>query len=244
MTARICLLIVTVLFSFSITNAQYNKITFKERVDLARQNAGLTLGGTMHFMGNGKGTPNSFFIGLTNINEEKRWFSWISLAVVLPVKFSYTTMGAVSNDNWTDAVTITGKTSPVIMGDLNFGCFLHNIENTESKIKPFLSFGFNGLITDGVNENTINRDKFPVNYYSFQKEPSTGSVGIGVKGGGGILFQFSPSFALKLDGGYNLVGNLSSNAPGPGLEEKNFFAYTSNPYASAGLVIHIGNRDK
>jgi hypothetical protein len=244
MITRIFLLVVTALLSVTGINAQYKKITMRERVSNARANAGITLGGTMHFMGDGKGSPTGFYIGLTNIGEEKRWFNWVSLSLVLPAKFSYATMAAKNNDIWVDAVTITGKTKPVLLADLNFGCFLHNVENANTKIKPYLSFGFNGHVNGGIDENSINRYDFPVNYYSFQKEVSTASTGIGVKGGGGILFQFTPSFALKLDGGYNLMGNLSYESPGPGLEEKNYFAYTSNPYASAGFVFQFGGGDK
>jgi hypothetical protein len=244
MITRVLLLLVAGFFFAASVHAQYKKITMRERISNARDNAGITLGGTMHFMGDGKGSPNSFYIGLANIGEEKRWFNWVSLSVVLPAKFSYATTAAIDNNNWIDAVTITGKTKPVLLADLNFGCFLHNVENTGAKIKPYLSFGFNGHADGGINENTINRFDFPITYYSFQKEPSTASIGLGMKGGGGILFQFAPSFALKLDGGYNLMGNLSYESPGPGLEDKNYFAYTSNPYASAGLVIQFGNRDK
>ncbi len=242
MKTKKILIVFVAVFSFLGGNAQYKKVTMKEKAAYAWQHSGITLGGTMHFMGNGKGTPNSFYLGLATIGEEKRWFNWASLAVMLPAKFSYGTLAAQDNSNWTDAVTITGKTKPVILGELNWGCFLHNVENTEAKIKPYLSFGLNGHADGGIDENTINRYNFPVTYYSFQKEPSSASIGVGVKGGAGILIQFIPAIALKLDGGYNFIGNLSYESPGPGLEESNYFAYTSNPYASAGFVFLFGRK--
>jgi hypothetical protein len=248
MITKTLFLVSTVLLSVVNVKAQYKKITMKERVSNARQNAGITLGGTMHFMGDGKGSPNSFYIGLTTIGEEKRWFNWLSLTVVLPVKFSYVTIARDNrNSSIRDVVTLTGKTKPVLLGDINWGCFLHNINNTDAVFKPYLSFGFNGHIGGGINENTINRNDFPRNYSSFEKDISFAAAGIGLKVGGGALVQINEGFTLKLDAGYNLIGNLTYKEPGSydGIANTNYYhAYTSNPYTSVGVLIQFKRREK
>jgi hypothetical protein len=230
------------------SNAQYRKLTMKERVENVRGTSALLLGGTTHFMGDGKGTPASFSVGLANIGVEDRWFNWLSLTVVLPVKFSYVTIARDNrNSSIRDVVTLTGKTKPVLLGDINWGCFLHNINNTDAVFKPYLSFGFNGHIGGGINENTINRNDFPRNYSSFEKDISFAAAGIGLKVGGGALVQINEGFTLKLDAGYNLIGNLTYKEPGSydGIANTNYYhAYTSNPYTSVGVLIQFKRREK
>jgi hypothetical protein len=250
MITKTLFLATTVLLSIINVQAQYKKITMKERIGNVKSHSGLLVGGNVHFMGNGKGNPASFSIGFISIAEEKRWFFGMALTGVLPVKFSYATKGYYYNGASfgliENQVTMTGKTNPVFLGELNWGCFLHNVSNANAKVKPFLTFGFNGHIGGGINKNSTNRDKLGRPYATFLKDISFAAAGIGVKAGGGVLLPFNNAIALKLDGGYNVIGNLSFHSPDTyGSPPRSYYhAYTSNPYGSAGVVLQFGRSKK
>jgi hypothetical protein len=200
-------------------------------------------GTSMHFLGDGKGSPVGAYVSIGREREEKRWFSWTNFTFIPPIKFSYHTLAAVTNDNYTDPVTITGKTNLGITYDVNWGVFLHNVNNTESKFKPYVTFGFNAQVLGSVNENSTNRYDFAVSYYSFQREPSFSTIGVGAKIGVGFIYMFNEKVGLKADGGYNHFYNISYNEPGPGLNPDNFFSYVSGPYAGLGLQFRLMGKE-
>ncbi len=201
------------------------------------------VGASMHFMGDGKGSPIGASFSLGREREEKRWFSWTNFTFIPPIKFSYQTLAAETNDNYTDPVTITGKTKMGLNYDVNWGIFLHNVRNTEAKLKPYLSFGFNAQVLGSVNENSTNRYNFNISYYSFKREPSFATIGVGAKIGGGVIYQFTNKVGLKADMGYNYFGNISYEEPGPGLNPENFYSYVSNPYVVLGVQFTMMGKD-
>ena len=243
---KLCALVMAVVVVSTTANAQYKKLSVKEQIKNVRTYGGLTLGSTMHFMGDGKGSPQSYYIELTTINPEARWFTSLRGGVMLPTNFAFGTIGkarftgSTSISPRTSAFTVSGKTTPIVIGELNFGCFLGSLENSEAFFKPFLTFGFNGQADGGINKNTTNRSENPMVLYDLDKEPSYASIGLGVKGGAGFILRLSNTFSLKVEGGYNLFGNLSYDEDGSGTHISNYHAFTSGPFASAGLNFRLG----
>jgi hypothetical protein len=203
------------------------------------------LGGSLHFMGDDKGAPYGITFSIGREQEEKRWFNWTMFTVVPPINFSYQTMAAVDNDNFIDPVTVTGKTKLALMADVNWGVFLHNVSNTDARLKPYLSFGINAQVMGGINEESSNRESFAYNYYSLQKEPVYKTIGMGIKGGAGAILMFNEKLGIKADVGYNLFGNLpyQETGYGHGLNTESFYSYVSNPYVNIGLQIAVLGKD-
>ncbi len=231
---RLILVSLVSCFSFSV-HAQYKKAGGY----FGKSGRTYGFGTSMHFLGDGKGSPIAAYISIGRDRDEKRWFSWTNFTFIPPIKFSYETLASVTNDNYTDPVTITGKTNWGIMYDVNWGIYLHNVRNTEARFKPFATFGINAQLLGSVNEGSTNRYDFPVTYYSFQREPSFSTIGVGLKIGAGFTYMFNEKVGVKAEGGYNTFYNISYDEPGPGLNPDNFYSYVSSPYAGIGLQFRI-----
>lgn len=209
------------LLAVTVVTAQYKKASFFEKT-------GRTYGinGKLHAMGDGKGSPIGVNLSFGRDQDGKRVFTYWDLSYVPGYKFTFNT--ATENG---DPVTITGKSRAQIGYALNWGYHLLKNEEKPKVIQPYLTWGINFILFGGAKD--ISED----DYHSNDKVVSQKSFTCGLGGGAGIIFNVTPGFGFKVEGGYTYLANLSLNLA----EDANdyYHMYTSHPYVTAGVRFRI-----
>lgn len=210
------------LLAVAAATAQYKKASFFEKT-------GRTYGfnGKVHAMGDGKGSPVGINVSFGRDQEGKRVFTFWDLSYVPGYKFTFNT----ANENG-DPLTITGKSSAQIVYSYNTG--YHLLKNEEGRIiQPYLTWGIHFVLFGGANAKNISDDDYHTNDKVVSKKSFTGGLG----GGAGVLFNVTPGFGFKLEGGYTYMANLSLDIRE---DAKDYYhMYTSHPYVTAGVRFRI-----
>ncbi|WP_276485135.1 hypothetical protein [Paraflavitalea pollutisoli] len=205
------------------TFAQYKKASFFEK-------AGRTyaLGSRLNALGDGKGGPIGFYISFGRDQDGKRLFTNWDLQYIPGFKFSKNVL-----DEDKAVRTIRGKSRAQFIYGYNWGYHLIKGEGETPRIQPYLTAGFNFVISGGVKE----WDDYYTNTDPYISERS---FGVGIGGGAGAVFNLSSWFGLNLAAGYNLQGNIATDGD---YAQKAYHMYTSHPYVSAGVRFRISSDD-
>jgi hypothetical protein len=197
--------------------AQYKKASF-----FGKEGRTYGLATQLHAMGNGKGSPIGYTLTFGRDRDGKQFFSSWELELIPSYKFSFATTNY--ND---EPVTVSGKSKTHLVYGVNYGFYLLNNKEEERKIKPFVSAGFNIVIAGGIkvfdNDNNSSDNKIYLPDQTFST---------GLRAGLGCFYNFSPKFALKLDGGYNHQFNLSM---GDESSSDEYYIFTKHAFVSAGI---------
>ena len=206
--------------------AQYKKANI-----LNKDGRTYSLTTTFHAMGDGKGTPLGFDFSSGADHEGKRTFPSWELSFIPGYKFSYQTMETLPFSNGARSnVTISGKTRNAWSYCYNVGIHLGKL-NQETKFHVYTNIGLSMVLIGKANDATLN--DIDNNHSSVGKYPSDQTFTMGLKGGLGFLYNFTPGLALKVDGGYNYVFLKD-------YDYNNFYHfYTSHPYVSVGVRFEI-----
>ncbi|MDF2190149.1 hypothetical protein [Paraflavitalea sp. CAU 1676] len=203
--------------------AQYKKASFFE-------STGRTYGinGKLHAMGDGKGSPIGINLSFGRDRDGKRVFTFWEFAYVPGYKFTFDSKAYNGNP-----VTITGKTNPQISYSYNWGLHLLKNEEEPKKIQPYLTWGLHLLLSGGMKE-------YDGGNYDSDKIPADGGFTCGLGGGAGVLYNITPGFGIKLEGGYTYLTNLSLRNKHDAKEYYNL--YSTHPYVTAGVRFRIWSK--
>ena len=208
------------LFSlYAGASAQYKKASFFEKTGRT-----YGLGAKLYALGDGKGTPIGFYAAFGRDQDGKRLFTFWEIQYIPSYKFSLNT-----KDVYDAPITVQGKTRSHFIYDYNFGYHLLKSEGEAPKLQPYLTAGFNLVIFGGVKE--ISNDNSD-NKTIVAEKPF--SVGIG--GGAGCFYNITPGFALKLEAGYTLQGNVNTDDQS---NTDTYYMFTKHPYVSAGVRFRV-----
>jgi hypothetical protein len=175
--------------------------------------------------------------------DEKRFFNWHELELVLPAVYKY-------NTTYTDYNTTPETQRPVkvkakgILGftyRFNYAYYLADNSNEQNKVLPFVAMGVNSMIHFGSGDGYVTEPAQDFGYVT-QTPRDVPSLTFGVNAGLGVLFRLSNRVGLTLTGGYNLqsnyidLENLGDVEPN---DNRDYFFYKSHPYATFGLRFRI-----
>lgn len=213
--------ILLLLFLYAGAFAQYKKASFFEK-------SGRTyaLGSRVSALGDGKGSPVGFYIAFGRDQDGKRWFTNWDLQYIPGYSF---TKDVLDRDKV--PTTVVGKSRAQFIYGFNWGYHLIKGEGEQPVVQPYLTAGFNFVISGGVKEVTDNA-------YSSDPYIADRSFGCGIGGGGGVVFNLNSWFGLTLAAGYNLQGNIGIQADH---SKKQYHMYTSHPYATAGVRFRVSS---
>jgi len=210
---------ILLLFLVVGATAQYKKASFFEKT-------GRTYGinAKLHAMGDGKGTPIGINFSFGRDQDGKRVFTFWDLTIIPGYDFKLNT----GTENG-EAITVTGKSRTQINYSYNWG--YHLLKNEDNpKIQPYLTWGLNFHIFGGTKEISDN------NSNSNTKMVSDRSFSCGLGGGAGVVYNVTPGFGFKLEGGYTYQANIELTQT----DAKDYYhMYTSHPYVSAGVRFRI-----
>jgi hypothetical protein len=198
-------------------SAQYKKASFFEKTGRT-----YGLGARLYALGDGKGSPIGFYAAFGRDQDGKSFFTSWEIQYIPSYKFSLNTLDANELP-----VTIIGKSKAQFIYAYNFGWHLLKNEGSEKKFQPYLTTGFNMVLFGGIKE--INNDN-----YDNKRQVSSETFSIGIGGGGGCFYNITPGFALKLEGGYTLQGNIDR-----GNRTEAYYMFTKHPYVSAGVRFRV-----
>ena len=221
---RIYFAIAIMLLSFN-SQAQYKKASF-----LNKSGRTYGIGTSLRFMGGGGGAIPGFYYSFGR-DKGKRIFHWFDIEVLLPIKYQYKTF---DTNEPSKQLTVSGKSSASMAYRYNFAYYLKDIENSDSKFKPFATVGINGAVFLGTaNGYTVS----PTTYYYIDKTPVTDAMLFGVNGGLGGIYDLSKKIGVKFTGGYNVEVQYVATDYSSG--SSNYKVYASHPYLTVGLRLLI-----
>jgi len=216
--------VLILILATTAVSAQYKKASF-----FTKGGRTYTLGVTLHAMGDGKGTPIGFFYSGGKDNTDKRLFRWYELEFLPSYKFSYQTMGiSYSGSTGTkEPVTLSGKSTFQFLYNFNLGYHLLNRSEGEKRVNPYVFAGVGLLIFGGAEYSSGGYET----HYEFDKNLSSETVGLGLRGGVGALLNFNEKIALKTDLGYNAQYNLDLGD----YTTPMYYAFVNHVFVSTGI---------
>jgi len=206
--------------------SQYQKAGF-----FSSKGRTISLGSTVFVMGDGKGSPVGFFYEGGRESGRNRTFTYGTISVIPSYKFSYQTPGQSYDQTENKTVTVTGKTNMIFLYAFNVGVFLKKPENN-LKFKPFVTAGFNVVLSGRAKETTESPEGFELEKYVRSSGFSTG-----FRAGAGCIYALSERFSLKLDAGYTYQFNFSASDYGS--NSKYYDVFASHAAASLGIRYSI-----
>lgn len=211
-----------IILACSSVQAQYKKASF-----LSKSGRTYDLGFAGRFLSDGGGTMPGIYYSYGR-DKGKHVFHWFDLELLLPTKFKYNTTDL--NDEGTN-VTVSGKSKISLLYRYNFAYYLLNTENSDIKIKPFVTAGVNFLILGGSAKSY---DYTPENADP-AKIPSFGNnFSYGANAGIGGIYSISEKIGIKLMAGYNWQGQVSPQF-NSGYGNTNYKIFSNHPYVGAGV---------
>jgi len=212
---------IAILLAGSSVQAQYKKASF-----LNKSGRTYDIGFAGHFLSGGGGTVPGIYYSYGR-DKGKRVFHWFDLEVLLPTKFKYNT---IDKSDLETPVTVTGKSKLGLVYRYNFACYLTNVENTESKFKPFITAGINFLLLGGNPQSA----EISPSYADPVKMLTYDAFSYGANAGLGCIYTLSEKIGIKAIAGYNLQGQLSSDYNNQ--EEYSVYkVYSNHPYVGVGV---------
>jgi hypothetical protein len=209
-----------ILLAGTHVDAQYKKASF-----LSRSGRTYDVGFSGRFLGDGGTLPGVYYS--YGSDRGKRIFHWFDLELLLPTKFSYQT---VDKSESQIPVTVTGKSKLGLVYRYNFACYLTDVENSESKFKPFATLGINFLFFGG----TAKSYEVSPEYANPTKMVGTSNFSYGANAGLGGIYELSDKLGLKVVAGYNMQGVVDGND----YISEGYTTYKvlpSHPYITVGL---------
>jgi len=215
-----------ILLACSSVQAQYKKASF-----LSKSGRTYDLGASARFLSGGGGTVPGFYYSYGR-DKGKRVFHWFDLEFLVPTKFNYNTNDKADPQT---VVNVTGKSKFGLAYRYNLAYYLTNVENSESKLKPFVTAGINFLITGGTASTY---DYTPSNADP-SKIPLFSAFNCGANAGLGGIYSISEKIGIKLTAGYNWQGTVSTES---GSSVYNVFG--NHAYVGLGIrFVIVGDGD-
>jgi len=215
---------IAVLILTSTLSAQYKKASF-----FGKEGRTYEIGAQLYALGDGKGSPIGYKFGFGKDQDGKQFFANWEIHYIPSYKYSYTTTDY--NDN---SVNVSGTSKSTFIYAVNYAYHLLKNDENERKIKPFVTAGFNLVLSTGVKTETITP-----NSYDLKKQTLDENFNAGLGGGLGVLVNFTQKLGLKIQGGYNYQFQFGGNEYGDDI--KSYYLFTSHPYVSAGLRLRIAS---
>jgi hypothetical protein len=212
---------IAILLICSSVNAQYKKASF-----LNKSGRTYDLGFAGRFVsGRGSTVPGIYYS--YGRDKGKKIFHWFDMELLLPTSFKYNT---VDKNNAATIVTVTGKAKTGLAYRYNFAYYLTNVENTESKIKPFVTAGINVLIIGG---GAGTYDYTPTQTDP-EKRVEDSPFNYGCNAGLGGIYTLGEKIGIKMMAGYNLQTNLTNKNYGSDSYTYHT-VFSSHPYIGIGI---------
>ena len=210
-------------------HAQYKKASF-----LNKSGRTYDLGFSGRFLSGGGGAVPGFYFSYGR-DKGKRVFHWFDLELLAPTKFHYTTadLSRPGSD-----VNVSGTTTMSLVYRYNLAWYLSDIENTETKFKPFVTAGINFLLK-GRDARTVyfvpdNGD--PAKYISYRNFNCGANLGLGG------IYVLSERIGIKGAIGYNLQTQIAPlKIESGGYSVYNLFS--SHPYIGVGVRFAMSGDD-
>lgn len=209
----------------SSAQAQYKKASF-----LTKSGRTYDLGVAGHFLNDGAGTRPGIYYSYGR-DKGTKVFHWFDLELLLPTTFKYNT---VDKEDPQTIVSVTGKSKLGLAYRYNFAYYVANTENSDAKIKPFVTAGINFLLV-GAGAKTYAytpEESDPV------KVPHFEAFSCGANIGAGGIYAFSETVGLKFTAGYNFQTQIDTDQ-----YSKEYTAYktfTNHPYVTFGVRFLMG----
>jgi hypothetical protein len=220
-----------ILLACGTVQAQYKKASF-----LNKSGRTYDLGFSGRFLNDGAGTVPGFYYSYGR-DKGKRVFHWFDLELLAPTKFHYAT---VDREEPSTIVNVTGKSKVGLVYRYNFACYLTDIENADTKFKPFATIGINMLLLGG-NARTYEyspKNSNPLKYVGYD------NFSCGANAGLGGIYAMTEKIGIKFMAGYNLQTQVdptsSANAPA-GLTS--YKVFTNHPYVGVGFRFLMSGDD-
>jgi hypothetical protein len=216
--------VAAVLFLSLNLSAQYKKAGFFEKEGRTYE-----LASQVYMMGKGNGNPIGYKVAFGRDKEGKNLFKSWDLQFIPSHQYSYTTV----NENET-SITVTGKSKSIFVYGLNWGYhLLKNEAENNPRVQPFIGAGINVLLAGGPKSESYSPEPVGIP----KRNTSVQSVSVGINGGLGCIVNFTPKWALKVQGGYSHQINMSTDNWSD--EVKPFYVFNSHKYVSLGLRLRI-----
>jgi len=172
---------------FVAAGAQYKKASFLNKTGRIYD-----IGATMRVLGNERSSAFGFFLSYGK-EGEKRIHHWYDTEVVLGSDFRYTT---VSSYNANTPVVVSGKTGSDISIRYNWGYFLTDQSDAETKFAPFVNLALGYTGSWGYGTVSFSPDEYP------EKNVETQTSAFVYGGGAGIVYRFSDLVGIRLSAAY------------------------------------------
>jgi hypothetical protein len=211
-----------ILFLSLSLSAQYKKASVFGKVGRTYE-----VGTQVYAMGDGKGSPLGYKLGFGIDVDGKRLFGGWEVQFIPSYKFAYTTQ-----DYNSTPVSVSGTTKATWIYQI--GWSYHLLKNDADKahtVQPFVSAGIGATLSGGLKTQTTSPDTYDV-----EKQTAEQTFNTGINGGLGCLVNFSPKFALKLQGGYNYVINFGTFADNA---NSYYHLFSSHPFVSLGIRFRL-----
>lgn len=213
--------VIAIILAASSVNAQYKKASF-----LNKSGRTYDLGFIARFVSD----RSSVVPGINysyGRDKGKRIFHWFDLEVLLPTTFNYNT---IDRANPATVVTVIGKSKLGLAYRYNFAYYLTNVENSESKFKPFVTAGVNFLIFGGGAKT--------YDYTPVQSDPAklveSNPFNYGCNAGLGGIYALSEKVGIRVMAGYNLQKNLTPKKYESSANDYQTL-FSSHPYIGVGV---------
>jgi hypothetical protein len=164
-------------------------------------------------------------------STERRIFTYGTLSVMPGYAFSYQTNAVSYNDGSEKKATVSGKSGLHFLYAFNVGYFLLKDESGESKLRPFVTGGFNIMMGGYAKQINYPED------YSVDREVNDVTYSAGFRAGAGCIYVLSGKFSLKLDGGYTYQIDLDPISNGTTINGYKLF--DTHVSASLGIRYNI-----
>jgi hypothetical protein len=197
--------------------AQYKKASY-----FGKDGRVYGLGTRFYSLGGGRGTPMGYSFSVTRDQDGKQWFAGYDFQYIPSYTFEFGTT------DYNGAKVITqGKTKGTLIYSITYGYFLLKNENSDQKIKPYVTAAISAKLLGGMKESSGESDDAVV-----VPDPQF-SIGLGA--GAGCYFYLKPWLGLKAEGGYTYQLGLSAETS----DKEVYWLLPKHPYVSAGLVFRI-----
>jgi len=213
----------TLLFLAFNVSAQYKKASF-----FGKEGRTYEFAAQMYRMEKGNGSPIGYRLAFGRDQDGKKLFMNWDIQYIPSHKYSYSTV-----DDNEQPVLVTGNSKPTFLYGYNFGYhLLSNEADDKPMVQPFIAAGINVLISSGIKNESYS----PETYNYRKRNTADQTISLGINGGLGVMVNFSPKWALKVQGGYDRQLNISSNWDD---EVRPFYVFNNHSYVSVGLRLRI-----
>jgi hypothetical protein len=189
-------------YTINSAQAQYKKASF-----LTKSGRTYELGINTRLIGGGNKTAIGYLFTYGRETNTKKMFHWFDIDFTPRTYYAFNTTGDIDIQLGAKdvPVNVNGRTASTFSYKFNVGYHLLDNNNEKNKLLPFvnLSTGFIIAFKDGIEYTTT-----PSNVTNLKKYVVDGNSVIALGGGVGVLYKFTPKFAIRSTVNYYSTINI------------------------------------